>query len=174
MTAEVVALRDRWASPTTATVSGALVIAPVLGAVLLGGLTHHGITYDLSSLAGFSTFAAVGVVVGRHQPRNPVGWVLLVSRFPRTLSHVAVTGLVVGVYAGVVTLTTRVLGFSSPVAVAAPTLAAAALFNTSGIACSASSIMAPTAPGTTHRRSSQGSPHACGMRSISTRFRVTS
>jgi len=47
----------------------------------------------------------------------------------RTLSYAAVTGLVVGVYVGIVTLTTKTLGFSSPVAVAASTLAAVALFN---------------------------------------------
>jgi hypothetical protein len=47
----------------------------------------------------------------------------------RTLSYVALTGLVVGVYAGVVTLVTKVVGFSSPVGVAASTLIAAALFN---------------------------------------------
>jgi len=47
----------------------------------------------------------------------------------RTLSYATVTGLVVGVYVGIVTLVTRVLGFSSPVAVAASTLAAVALFN---------------------------------------------
>lgn len=47
----------------------------------------------------------------------------------RTLSYAVVTGLVVGVYVGFVTLVTKVLGFSSPVAVAASTLAAVALFN---------------------------------------------
>jgi len=47
----------------------------------------------------------------------------------RTLSYAIMTGLVVGVYVGIVTLVTRVLGYSSPVAVAASTLAAAALFN---------------------------------------------
>ncbi|HLN05125.1 MAG TPA: hypothetical protein VK217_02520, partial [Acidimicrobiales bacterium] len=47
----------------------------------------------------------------------------------RTLSYSIVTGLVVGVYVGIITLVTRVLGFSSPVAVAASTLAAVALFN---------------------------------------------
>jgi len=47
----------------------------------------------------------------------------------RTLSYAVVTGLVVGVYVGVITLVTRVLGFSSPVAVASSTLAAVALFN---------------------------------------------
>jgi hypothetical protein len=47
----------------------------------------------------------------------------------RTLSYTLVTGLLVGVYAGIVTLATEVLPFSSPVAVAASTLAVAALFN---------------------------------------------
>jgi hypothetical protein len=47
----------------------------------------------------------------------------------RTLSYTLVTGILVGVYAGVVTFATRVLPFHTPVAVAASTLAAAALFN---------------------------------------------
>ena len=47
----------------------------------------------------------------------------------RTLSYAVVTGLLIGVYVGIVVLTTDVLSFSSPVAVAASTLAAAALFN---------------------------------------------
>ncbi len=46
----------------------------------------------------------------------------------RTLAYVLVTGLLVGVYAGLVLLATQVLGFSSTWAVAASTLAAAALF----------------------------------------------
>jgi hypothetical protein len=47
----------------------------------------------------------------------------------RTLAYAIVTGLLVGVYAGLVLLATEVLRFSSPVAVAASTLVAAALFN---------------------------------------------
>jgi F0F1-type ATP synthase assembly protein I len=47
----------------------------------------------------------------------------------RTLSYTLVSGVLVGVYAGIVTLATRVLPFSSPVGVAASTLAVAALFN---------------------------------------------
>jgi predicted nucleic acid-binding protein len=48
----------------------------------------------------------------------------------RTLAYAIVTGLLVGVYAGIVLLATEVLGFHrSTVAVAVPTLAAAALFN---------------------------------------------
>jgi hypothetical protein len=46
----------------------------------------------------------------------------------RTLAYAIVTGLLVGVYAGLVLLATRVLPLSSPVAVAAATLAVAALF----------------------------------------------
>ena len=46
----------------------------------------------------------------------------------RTLAYALVTGLLIGVYAGLVLLATQVLSLSSPVAVAASTLAAAALF----------------------------------------------
>ena len=47
----------------------------------------------------------------------------------RTLAYAIVTGLLVGVYAGLVLLATRVLSINSPVAVAVSTLAAAALFS---------------------------------------------
>jgi len=47
----------------------------------------------------------------------------------RTLAYAIVTGLLVGAYAGLVLLATRVLAFSGTIAVAASTLAAAALFN---------------------------------------------
>jgi len=47
----------------------------------------------------------------------------------RTLAYALLTGLLVGVFAGLVILTTRVLPFSSPIGVAASTLAALALIN---------------------------------------------
>ncbi len=47
----------------------------------------------------------------------------------RTLAYTVVTGLLVGVYAGLVLLATQVFRFHSAVAVAASTLAVAALFN---------------------------------------------
>jgi hypothetical protein len=47
----------------------------------------------------------------------------------RTLAYAIVTGLLVGVYAGLILLATQVLRFHSTVAVAASTLAAAALFS---------------------------------------------
>ena len=46
----------------------------------------------------------------------------------RTLAYAIVTGLLIGVYAGLVLLSTEVLRIKSPVAVAASTLTAAALF----------------------------------------------
>jgi hypothetical protein len=46
----------------------------------------------------------------------------------RTLAYAIVTGLLLGVYGGLVLLATRVLTVHTPVAVAAATLAAAALF----------------------------------------------
>ena len=47
----------------------------------------------------------------------------------RTLAYAIITGLLVGVYAGLVLLTTQVFRVHTPVAVAASTLAAAALFS---------------------------------------------
>jgi len=46
----------------------------------------------------------------------------------RTVTYAVVTGLLVGIYAGMVLLATGVIGLKSPVAVAGATLAAAALF----------------------------------------------
>ncbi len=47
----------------------------------------------------------------------------------RTLAYATVTGMLAGVYAGLVLLATQVFGVHAPVAVAAATLAAAALFS---------------------------------------------
>lgn len=47
----------------------------------------------------------------------------------RTLAYAIVTGLLIGVYAGVVLLATRVLPLRTPVAVAGATLVVAALFS---------------------------------------------
>jgi hypothetical protein len=46
----------------------------------------------------------------------------------RTVTYAIVTGLLVGIYAGLVLLATEVIQLTSPVAVAGSTLAAAALF----------------------------------------------
>jgi hypothetical protein len=68
----------------------------------------------------------------------PVGLAVAIMRYrlydidriiSRTLAYAVVTGLLVGVYAGLVLLATHVLSVKSPVAVAVATLATAALFN---------------------------------------------
>ena len=79
--------------------------------------------------------ASVGIIVVLALPVS-VGVAILKYRLydidriiSRTLAYAIVTGLLIGVYVGVVLLATRVLPFHTPVAVAGATLLAAALFN---------------------------------------------
>jgi peptidoglycan/LPS O-acetylase OafA/YrhL len=66
--------------------------------------------------------AAVGVAILKYRLYD------IDRLISRTLSYAIVTGLLVGLYAGLVLLATEVLSITSPVAVAAATLVAAALF----------------------------------------------
>jgi peptidoglycan/LPS O-acetylase OafA/YrhL len=67
--------------------------------------------------------AAVGVAILKYRLYD-------IDRIiSRTLAYAIVTGLLVGLYAGLVLLATQVLAIKSPIAVAAATLAAAALFS---------------------------------------------
>jgi hypothetical protein len=76
-----------------------------------------------NNLAFACMFAAIAIAVLKYRLYD-------IDRIiSRTLAYAVVTGLLVGVYAGLVLLATRVLPVSSPVAVAGSTLAAAALFN---------------------------------------------
>ena len=67
--------------------------------------------------------AAIGVAILRYRLYD------IDRLISRTLAYAIVTGLLVGVYAGLVLLATQLLHVHTPVAVAASTLAAAALFN---------------------------------------------
>ena len=100
--------------------SAALVAGAVISTVL--GTAAIGIACFLAGLVAFSL--CVGVAVLRYRLFD-------IDRvISRTLAYTIVTGLLVGVYAGIVLLATEVLRFHhSTVAVAAATLAAAALFN---------------------------------------------
>jgi hypothetical protein len=97
---------------------------------LSGSLSSSGITL-LNVVGGFTWFGWAALPVG-------IGVAILRYRLydidriiSRTLAYAIVTGLLVGVYAGLVLLATRALpgSLSSPVAVACATLVAAALFN---------------------------------------------
>jgi hypothetical protein len=84
----------------------------------------------------------------------------------RTVSYAIVTGLLVGVYVGLVTLATWALPFSSPLGVAASTLVAVALFNPLRRRVKGWSIAGSTGLVTTPRRLSMPLRTACGRTSI--------
>ena len=86
---------------------------------------------------GFSSTSVAGEILGMGLAALPVGIGVGILKYrlyeidriiSRTLAYAIVTGLLVGVYAGLVLLATQVLRFHGSVAVAASTLAAAALF----------------------------------------------
>ena len=106
-------------------------LAGAAGCVAGGALTaflngSHGLLGVIGSLAVLGLLALpLGIGVGILKYR-----LFDIDRLiSRTLGYALVTGLLVGVYAGLVLLATQVLRFSSTWAVAASTLAAAALFS---------------------------------------------
>ena len=99
----------------------AAVAIPV--AVVLSGRHGIGVAGDIASLGLLGLPVCMGVAILRYRLFD-------IDRIvSRTLAYAVVTGLLVGVYAGIVLLATRVVSIAHPVAVAASTLAAAALFN---------------------------------------------
>lgn len=76
--------------------------------------------WELTPVVGIPVACAVAVLKYRLYEIDKI--------VSRTLAYAIVTGLLIGVYAGLVLLATQVLTIKSPVAVAVATLAAAALF----------------------------------------------
>ena len=101
--------------------------AALLGLAAAGAVPLSAVSNVAATLTGVAaataTVGAVGVSVLRYRLYE------IDRLLSRTLSYAILTATLVGVFIAIVTLTTRVLPFSSPVAVAASTLAAAALFN---------------------------------------------
>ena len=95
----------------------ALVIA-LWGAPGVWGVVSH-----VAILAIFAVPVSMGVAILKYRLYD------IDQIISRTLAYAIVTGLLIGVYAGLVLLATEVFRFRTPVAVAAATLAAAALFN---------------------------------------------
>ncbi len=103
---------------------GAAALASFLAAIAAGALPYsvRGAIGDMLLIGIAALPVGMGVAILRYRLYE-------IDRIiSRTLAYAIVTGLLVGVYAGLVLLATRVLSVSSPVAVAASTLAAAALF----------------------------------------------
>jgi hypothetical protein len=106
--------------------SGSVVTVLGLAGIFGFGFSTSPVVLALDFVSFFATFAlpvAMSVAILRYRLYE-------IDRIiSRALGYVIVTGLLAGVYAGLVLLATRVLSFHTPVAVAASTLAAAALFN---------------------------------------------
>ena len=92
----------------------AVAVTSLLLAALLG------VQFLLAGLIALPVSIGVGILKYRLYEIDRI--------ISRTLAYALVTGLLIGVYAGLVLLATQVLSVSSPVAVALSTLAAAALF----------------------------------------------
>jgi hypothetical protein len=104
---------------------------------LLAGSAAAGIGFGIATMLGTAAIGVACFLAGLVAFSLCVGVAVLRYRLfdidrviSRTLAYAIVTGLLIGVYAGIVLLATEVLGsHHSTVAVAAATLAAAALFN---------------------------------------------
>jgi hypothetical protein len=127
---------------------GALVVLLAAARIpLLIAARQDSLASTIQALAIAVPLAAIGVLVARRRPGNPIGWLMValpagigvgILKFrlydidriiSRTLAYTIVTGLLAGVYAGLVLLATRIPWVHTPAAVAVATLAAAALFN---------------------------------------------
>ncbi len=102
---------------------GALSIVAILVVVNTNVDSHWRILNDIVGLGLTAIPLAIGVGILKYRLYD------IDRLISRTLSYAIVTGLLVALFVGIVVLATDVLPFSSPVAVAASTLAAAALFN---------------------------------------------
>ena len=103
----------------------AICVVSAVALVMLGDGSSAGarIAADLGAVGIAVLPVAIGVAILRYRLYE------IDRLISRTLSYGLLTALLVAVFGGVVLLTTRVLPFSSPVAVAVSTLAAAAIFN---------------------------------------------
>jgi len=102
---------------------GAALVGLVLGITLGNATGFWGVVGHVALLAILAVPVSMGVAILKYRLYD-IDRVL-----SRTLAYAIITGLLIGVYAGLVLLAQQVLRLNSPVAVAASTLAAAALFN---------------------------------------------
>jgi hypothetical protein len=63
--------------PAVALAVGLMIVVMMVGAAVIASATHQSQPSDLGQVVLWFSFGLVGVVVAWHQPRNPMGWVLL-------------------------------------------------------------------------------------------------
>jgi MFS family permease len=108
--------------------AGALIVAGLLAEVPAEQIIGPGdAANNLQNAVLSGTVALVPVAIGIAVLRYRLYDIDRV--ISRTVAYAIITGLLVGIYAGLVLLATQVFGLHTPVAVAAATLAAAALFS---------------------------------------------
>ena len=117
-------LQIKWLAYSGCLVALTLVLSTIVSEILpLSAGIAGRVTEGALMIAVLTMPVAVAVAVLRYRLYD-------IDRIiSRTLAYATVTGLLVGLYAGLVLLATRVLSFHSTVAVAVSTLAVAALFN---------------------------------------------
>jgi hypothetical protein len=95
----------------------------VFGVAVVPSLASSSILWEVATIGFAALPLSIGLGIMRYRLYD-------IDRIiSRTLAYTLVTGLLIGLYAGLVLLATQVLRLSSPVSVAAATLLAAAAFN---------------------------------------------
>ena len=113
----------KWLVYAGALIVVALVVEVLLMRIMGTGTAANNIQNALSTGVIALVPLAIGIAILRYRLYD-------IDRIiSRTLAYAIVTGLLIGIYAGLVLLATQVLGIHGAVTVAAATLAAAALFN---------------------------------------------
>jgi hypothetical protein len=77
MTDGVPAPSPRVVRPALAVAVGLIIVVMMVGAAVIASAAHQSKPSDLGQVVLWFSFGLVGVVVAWHQPRNPMGWVLL-------------------------------------------------------------------------------------------------
>ena len=75
-----VAARPFWlVSPAIAAGMAVVVLVLAIAVIPLALVARQGVLYNLGQVVTFLPIAAAGFVVARHQRRNPIGWLLIVT-----------------------------------------------------------------------------------------------
>jgi hypothetical protein len=113
----------KWLMSGAAVCMAAVAVTAIVGTLDQTASPAVGAVVDVASVGIAALPVSIGVAILKYRLYD-------IDRIiSRSLAYAIVTGLLVGVYAGLVLLATQVFRFHSTVAVAAATLAAAALFN---------------------------------------------